>query len=324
VAKHAFVDANILLSFYRLSDDTLTELDKLRAAAASGKITLVSNSWAVDEFHRNRERTIKETLNRFQAQKNETGIPRLAEGIKGFEELRKLFAQTTAAKQKLLEEMSRVAGERTLHADKLIDGLLNSAEKLKVTDEILAAARLRMEKGDPPGKEGALGDRIHWECLLKYIPRDEQLALVTADADFHSPLVQGKPRSFLAFEWRRLKGTDLELYSGLSLFVAAHFPDIDVAEIDDRMEAVKQLALSTSFAQTHHAIATLKDFNRFSADEVNEMLFAASENEQIYWIMSDSDVYEFYSSLVKNYRDAADEILLAEIDTLIAKCERPS
>lgn len=304
--KHTFVDANIFLLFYSLGEDGLTELDKLRAAAAAGQLRIYVNQWVLDEIERNRERTISDTLNRFEEQRIETRIPRVAEGLKGFDELRKSFGKCSNEKKALTDAIVHAAAKRELHADHLIEALLEKSTHLEVNETIITAARSRCDKGDPPGKENKLNDRVHWECLLQHAPNDIDLILVTGDKDFRSPLNKSKPNAFLEKEWGEKKEGNLELHSTLKSFLTSHFPDIDVAEIDDRLEAVSNLVNSGSFASTHQAVGKLSGFTGFSANEVDSMLQAIYHNQQVGWIVADPDVAKFYIDLLRQYGHVAD------------------
>lgn len=65
---------------------------------------------------------------------------------------------------------------------------------------------------------------------------------------------------------------------------------------------ITELTGSRNFAHTHLIIKDLSRFHDWT-DEQREHLFApAINNMQISWIMSDSDVHQFYSSLFKNYQ----------------------
>jgi hypothetical protein len=54
-----------------------------------------------------------------------------------------------------------------------------------------------MSVGNPPGKQGSLGDAINWEALLAEVPDGEDLYLIADDRDYLSVLNENKPKEFL-------------------------------------------------------------------------------------------------------------------------------
>ena len=79
------------------------------------------------------------------------------------------------------------------------------------------------------------------------------------------------------------------------------------ADEQRRSDLIMALEESHSFAQTHKVIAELSEISEWS-DEEKEILFGiALSNSQVYYILSDSDVTEFYRMLLRDARisDAA-------------------
>ncbi len=315
-AKHAFIDTNVLLSYYSQSDDTLNELEKLNAAAEKGEIILYTNELLIDEIKRNRELRIRDSV-KLLGQGLQTNLPRIAEGMNGFRELVDLLRKASKMKQDLLAEVKEAAAENKLHADGLIGRFLNAAQKTAVTKTILKKARRRVEFDNPPGKPGKLGDRVHWEALLAVLPHKSDLILVSADRDFCSPLADDRPHDFLADEWRWEKSGQLELHQGLAPFLKAHFPEIKVPEDFDRRGAVQALVGSGSFQSTHTAIASLMAYSSFSEAEIEDLLLTALGNSQVSWILTDPDVASFYLNLIDKQTDVTKNPLAAQVKAQI-------
>ena len=59
---HAFIDTNILLSFYHLSNDDLEELKKLAVLIQQKSVTLYLTDQIAAEFARNREVKIADAV----------------------------------------------------------------------------------------------------------------------------------------------------------------------------------------------------------------------------------------------------------------------
>src|SRR4051794_20553192 len=74
---HLFLDTNIYLSFYKLSDDDLEELQKLTVAVRSEGTTLYITDQVRDEFNRNREGVVAGSLKAIEGAKLPSNFPRL-------------------------------------------------------------------------------------------------------------------------------------------------------------------------------------------------------------------------------------------------------
>lgn len=72
-----------------------------------------------------------------------------------------------------------------------------------------------------------------------------------------------------------------------------------ISSIDsDIAEAVNALALSGSFSSTHSAISDLSDKIKYLSDEdIQKLIKASVENEQISWISEDEDVKGFFKNI---------------------------
>jgi len=84
--------------------------------------------------------------------------------------------------------------------------------------------------------------------------------------------------------------------------------------------SIKALIESWNFSGTHKAISNLKNIEGFSESEVNNMVDAYFENDQIQWICCDPDVYSFYSNLAENYKDVINKERLSELGLSLRKC----
>lgn len=83
-------------------------------------------------------------------------------------------------------------------------------------------------------------------------------------------------------------------------FVEVDFASREILEfIDSDFSAgIEQLTVSGSFSGTHGAVSEIANFIKyFSDDDVQKLIKAATENEQIYWIASDEDVKDFFIKL---------------------------
>ena len=100
-------------------------------------------------------------------------------------------------------------------------------------------------------------------------------------------------------EWNdKNTGCKLKLEKSLADFFKAKFPDIQLAEEIDKIEAIERLEESGSFAATHKAISTLDDYDDFKDSEVKRILKSYLDNNQIRRILEDEDVREFALKVV--------------------------
>jgi hypothetical protein len=160
---------------------------------------------------------------------------------------------------------------------------------------------MRVRLGNPPGKEGSMGDAVSWECLLARVQNGTDIFLVSEDKDFRSQLSEGSFNEFLVHEWEEKKASKVHFYSKISDFFKEQFPNIKIASEAERDLLIEQLANSGSFASTHLLIAKLAKQPDFSTAQVEQLVNIPESNNQVGWIIGDPDVHEFYSSLLQKY-----------------------
>jgi hypothetical protein len=69
----------------------------------------------------------------------------------------------------------------------------------------------------------------------------------------------------------------------------------------DFSDTITNLISSSNFSSTHAYVSELLDnINYLSNQEITDLLVAATENDQIYWIASDEDVKSFFLTLYKS------------------------
>jgi PIN domain len=301
-----FLDANVYLSFYRLSADDLEELRKLIVTVREGETVLYITDQVRDEFRRNRESVISESL-RLISDTKIRGFPQLFVSHPDFGKLNEAVKTYEDRRIALFAKVETDAAEGRLLADELIDELFRLASTLHVTDELMEGAQRRVDVGNPPGKKGSLGDTINWTALLDGVPHGTDLLLVTADSDYTSPLDSTQLSEFLRIEWTNTKASSVIVYRNLTSLFTAKYPHIKMAAELAKDLAITRLVQSTTFEQTHRSIARLAQYSDFTAEQVESMLKAANRNSQIRWILSDPDVEEFYLNLVPNFGDLVDQ-----------------
>jgi predicted nucleic acid-binding protein len=314
-----FIDTNIFLSFYHLTNEDLEELKKLVALIDTGQIHLMLPKQVKSEFIRNRGAKIADAMKKLQEAKFNISFPLFAKDYPDYDELRALMKQADKKHAELIAKIKIDAESDALNADKIVFALFGKSTELEVSEELVNKAVTRIRLGNPPGKNGSMGDAVNWECLLHYIPAGDEIHLISEDRDYRSQLTVGAFNEFLAAEWKEQKQTDVIFYPKLSDFFKAKFPSIKIASEVERDLLIKQLAGSGTFAKTHAVIAKLSKQTEFSTDQVEQLVKIAEQNNQVGWIAEDSDVHEFYASLWKKYGDKIQPDALADLTAFVEK-----
>ena len=200
---HIFIDANIYLRFYKLSDADVKELDQLVTFIKSGKVKLYLTEQARDEFWRNREEAIAESLKGIREQALRPSFPRMFRDQEGFIELRQAFTAYEDKRTELLDAITEAAAGKNLAADRLISDLFTLAVFVPLTDALWEAAKRRYDLRNPPGKGKSYGDAVHWVSLMEAVPDGSDLSIVSIDRDFASDLDETRISDFLRAEWRK-------------------------------------------------------------------------------------------------------------------------
>lgn len=314
---HTFIDTNVFLSLYAYTDDNIEELKKVIELIKSKELKLYIPVVVNQEFNRNRDRKIFESLGNLEKFTTSLSIPRFMEHHDEAKEIRDLLKELTAKRSALVEKARAEIVSQKLAADQLFLELRAAASLITISDAVDEAARLRLERGNPPGKEGSLGDRLNWELLLAKVPDEQDIHIVSRDKDFASPWGANVPNSFLSGEWTTIKKGTMHLYPGLKPFVKKHFPDINLASDVEKTLAIKKLVESGSWSSTHTAIAGLSPFSADITPTEAKALFAAFlNNSEIHDVGADPDVSAFFSGLLDSYADvlsSEDFKIIAEI-----------
>jgi predicted nucleic acid-binding protein len=181
---HLFIDTNVFLSFYHLTSDDLEELRKLAVLIEQKRVVLLLPQQVVDEFRRNRETKIADAIKGLKEQRLNLQFPQICKDYPEYAELRTLQKQYEERHAALLDKLTHDISDGTLKADETIKELFAKAERIENTPEIVVRARLRVDIGNPPGKELSLGDAINWETLLERMPILTDLHFISDDQDY--------------------------------------------------------------------------------------------------------------------------------------------
>lgn len=125
---HVFLDANVYLRFYKLSDVDVKELGQLVTLVKSGEVKLYLTEQARDEFNRNRDEAIAESLKSVREQELKPSYPRMFRDHTGFPELRKSVKAYEDQRKQMLQDITEAATRKELAADQLITELFDLVE----------------------------------------------------------------------------------------------------------------------------------------------------------------------------------------------------
>jgi predicted nucleic acid-binding protein len=317
-----FLDTNIYLSFYHFASDDLEELKKLAVVIGKKKATLLFPDQVWNEFRRNREGKIADAMKRITDQKLGFTFPQVSRNYPEYKEIRKHQQEYERYHALLIDQIRRDAAARTLKADLLFNELFEISEDLPLTTEIITSASLRMNLGNPPGKNGTLGDAVNWETLLARVPKKEPLYFVSEDKHYCSPLFPGAMNSYLLKEWEEKKESEIYFFKKLSQFFKSQFPDIKLASELEKDILIRELGESPSFARTHTIISQLKNYTDYSLSQIENLVRIALSNFQVTWILTDEDVMSYFQSIIKGNETRIEAKQLADLQELLGETQR--
>lgn len=178
-----FVDANIYLEAFMTSDPAFQK--HIKALVECSDHLFVTRQ-IVDEVNRNKltvaSRFVDEQLGK---------ISFASISLPGFSDelttsLRELADKSHRLKTQAKDEASRYFEQLSSSSDS-VSTLLETVFVLDLTpsDEEMGRARLRRERGNPPGKKAdPLGDQISWEQLLSILVDGDHLFIASRDGDY--------------------------------------------------------------------------------------------------------------------------------------------
>ena len=322
---HLFIDTNVLLGFLAYTKDDLDELEKLVTLIDAGAIRLHLSRQVVDEFYRNRESKLAESLAKFKASPDK-GCPSFMQSFEEYTKYTKALAIFEKSQSDLINKAKEHAEKRTLLADELFSKLAAAAKVTDISDKAYLSALRRHRLGNPPGKDNVtVGDELNWELLLEAAPESVDLHIVSKDGDFASKLNPAVPKSFLADEWAARIGGKLYLYSQIGQFFEANFLGEDFLLKAEKQDAIENLIGSVNFASTHSAISAMEPYIRFlTKDEANDVISGCLSNSQIRWIVGDPDVYSFLKSIYLKFGESLSESLRPRLEELVGQANGDS
>jgi len=309
--RYVFLDANILLDFYRYGDDDLAEVAKLIALCADGELCQITNKVLRGEVARNREKVLAESFGALKSQKFGFKAPNYCRNMDEYSALKEALKAAGKCHNDLINRVDEAISKNQLEADKLLEELWAKAKELPVDEQVVSKAERRISLRNPPGKQVSLGDAIHWESFLETNIGLYSLDIVSRDEDFQSELRPGKIKSVLEEEWRGGQGSwaELTLFTSLSSFFRERFPQIKLSDEVQKNELIANLSTSPNFATTHALVEELLEFEFFTKGQALRLFSILVENSQVGWIAMDADLNELFTKkLIEHVSDVPDSV----------------
>lgn len=296
--RKVYIDSNVWLSLYSYSK---TDLDSFRQIKdlIGKKIDLLVPVQTRDEVFRNREKKFKDSFGKFEFP--QITFPIYCKFYEQYVDIKKKYDSLKKEFDEWSDEIESDVINGTIYADKLISEVFQKIAFIEHNKELIARAKERFERGNPPGKNCSYGDAINWECLLETVPMFEDLYFISEDSDYCSPLDENKMNSFLNNEWKEIKHSDIHFFSSLKEFLKDCSDEMNKenSEESQKDSLINDLINSESFNETHRIIEALNGFSSFSDDQVYRLCFAVLSNNQVEWILTDSDIRSFYAKALK-------------------------
>lgn len=298
-----FIDTNIFLNFFSHSDEDLEKLSELQKLInETSQIKLFVSTQLVDEFSRNRESKIKETMKKFNDSHTKIEIPKICSGYDEVEKINSANKIIQEEKRNLIIKLNNDIERKTLKADVIISHLFSGAQE--ISEQIFINAKRRFDLGNPPGKNKSYGDAVNWEFLMLSVPKGENLHFVGTDIDFTSPLNENSLSQFLLEEWDKKKNSKIIYYRSLNNFFKAEFPELQLNDDYIIDINIQEFSESKSFDSARSHLKRLCRRNEFSDNQINNIVKASITNDQIYVAHKYSDyIGKRLKEIIKGHED---------------------
>ena len=259
---HLFIDTNVYLKFYDFSKEDLEELEKVKVLLANKELVLYVPNQTKDEFKRNREAKLAETIKKIKEANTSIPLPIFCKKYSEYDEITQLSKDINKQKEALLKKIISDIHNKKLKADEIIALLFEYGREIEITEEIIQNGKTRYDLGNPPGKKGSYGDALNWESLLKeacqpHLGDTYDLCFISDDKDYISAIDSDNFNSFLEEEWKEKKQTCIYFYKDLSSFFADKFSEEKLAIDFERDILVKNFVNSSSFHNTRENLKRL-------------------------------------------------------------------
>lgn len=206
---YIFIDANIYLNYFRMSNDTIVSLKRLKEHIKQNKdVELILPVQTQNEFYKNKNVVIAQS---FKVLNNAveilTNLSNTSTNNKIKDEVRKFR-----------KEFKDFLTDKNSDINTLIDSLFELAKKYDDDGDIFDKAYKRMIKRLPPGKPDSVGDAIAWEILLRNC-KEKPLYIISNDGDWSDEIKDNELKPFLLREWGKVNSKQITLFKSIGEFL---------------------------------------------------------------------------------------------------------
>jgi predicted nucleic acid-binding protein len=139
-----FIDSNVFLSFYHLTNEDLEELRKIIALIDTKQIKLFLTKQVHNEFARNRGNKIVDGMKKLQEARFNLSFPAFAKDYRQYEQLRFFLKRADDKHAELIKKITDDARAAELNADKIISELFGKATLIDSADDLCYRALMRV------------------------------------------------------------------------------------------------------------------------------------------------------------------------------------
>lgn len=275
-----------------------------------------------NEVYRNRENKIKDALDKFE--KFDLQFPVFIKNYDDYDAFYKRYSDLKKNHKAWLKKVKLDIANQSTPADLVLREFFEAIEIIPSTPEIIQRGVLRYNIGNPPGKDKKYGDAINWETLIDCVPNGEDLFFISSDKDYASIYDENQFHPFLAREWKEKKQSHIVFFKSLVDFLKEHVKEIELLSESEKDSLIDELAHSGSFQTTHRLVKELSSHTDWSLRQMQDICSAAENNKQIYWILGDDDLYQFFGDLLsteqmKRSTDSAVAFVREELERIKAE-----
>lgn len=253
-----YIDANIYLDYFKMSDETVISLKKLKDYLEKDKKNkLILPIQTKDEFFRNKNNIINQCL----VTTNEN-IKKAVSLLSRHHEQIKIKASADKIKKELEKfnnELKEYLTDKNSEINNIIDSLFKLSSEKNDSDIIFNKAYKRLLKGNPPGKNNSIGDAIAWETLLEECLK-EPLYVITKDKDWIDEVNEDELKLFLLLEWKKKSSKEIYLFKSIGEFLNKVTPKVKISDkvVDEERSTVHNLSYPYLLGNTQSCWDTLE------------------------------------------------------------------
>src|ERR1044071_1442481 len=129
---HLFIDTNVFLSVFAYTKDDVEELAKLAELIKTRQIALYLTEHVRDEFYRNREKKLSDSIAQFEKDLIQRSVPRFMAGYPQIDDYLKAARKALKAKDEAIQRARKEADREKLAADAVFRQIIKASRVKKI------------------------------------------------------------------------------------------------------------------------------------------------------------------------------------------------